>query len=665
VIATLSDIGLAVSAADVDGDGDVDALSAASGDTPLAWHENETIHRSAAFPERSLISTYASGSYAVATGDLDGDGDLDVVSALTDRVVWHENSDGAGSFDGTFSGLKLITSDTDNTRSVQVADVDGDGDLDVLSASRNDNTIAWYENTDGEGTFGSQQVITSAAGTPNWVAVGDVDLDGEIDVLWAGSGAIDVAWHPNLGAGSFGSAQPIATDAAVSRAVFPADVDGDGDLDALYASAGGSKVAWAENVDGAGTFGPEQVISTDAAVAYHVFAADVDGDGDLDALSASRDDDKIAWYENTDGAGSFGPEQIITADPDGIGTQQGEADSARAVYAADLDGDGDLDVISASHTDNKIAWYENSDGAGGFGAQQVITSQAGEARLAIAADLDGDGDLDVVTASRGDSTTAWHPNRGGQFSLATTDVAQGVVALGELHDQLKIVVTHEGRAGDSGVELSSLELRFTDGSANPLTATTAAEQIAELRLYLDNGATPDLFEGSDTLVASTTDFSSIDTNGDGVLTWDLTDDVAELQVAHGTPRSYFVVAQLSGTTTAFDVEHRTESSSTGEDAPNDIPLILEFVANVQGGAVSTTLDSTTCHAPFDLRISERSVDDTVVCEAGTVLTTGADLLVLSSGDLTLRAGEAIEMGDGFEVQDGGDLTLDTDDTLQP
>jgi len=69
---------------------------------------------------------------------------------------------------------------------------------------------------------------------------------------------------------------------------------------------------------------------------------------------ASRDDDKIAWYEN-DGNGGFGPQQVITT----------SADDARSVYAADLDGDGDQDVLSASFEDDKIAWYENLGSAMG------------------------------------------------------------------------------------------------------------------------------------------------------------------------------------------------------------------------------------------------------------------------------------------------------------
>ena len=77
----------------------------------------------------------------------------------------------------------------------------------------------------------------------------------------------------------------------------------------------------------------EYVISNSADYAYSVHAADVDGDGDIDVLSASKEDDKIAWYEN-DGSESFTEHSISTS-----------ADGAATVYAADVDADGDLSLI--------------------------------------------------------------------------------------------------------------------------------------------------------------------------------------------------------------------------------------------------------------------------------------------------------------------------------
>ncbi|MCX5868059.1 MAG: VCBS repeat-containing protein, partial [Proteobacteria bacterium] len=136
-------------------------------------------------------------------------------------------------------------------------------------------------------------------------------------------------------------------------------------------------------------FGPQSVISTAADYAYSVYAADVDGDGDFDVLSASSLDDKIAWYEN-DGASPPGwTERVIST----------AADGAHSVYAADVDGDGDMDVLSASVNDDKIAWYEN-DGASPPGwTTRTISTGANGAQSVYAADVDGDGDMDALSAS--------------------------------------------------------------------------------------------------------------------------------------------------------------------------------------------------------------------------------------------------------------------------
>jgi len=92
-------------------------------------------------------------------------------------------------------------------------------------------------------------------------------------------------------------------------------------------------------------FNRAPLISTQAHGTSSIFAADIDGDGDMDVLSASSGDGKIAWYENTDGNGNFGPQQIITT----------SAYGALSVFATDLDGDGDKDVLYASYADSKIA----------------------------------------------------------------------------------------------------------------------------------------------------------------------------------------------------------------------------------------------------------------------------------------------------------------------
>ena len=335
VISDSADYALSVFAADMDGDGDMDVLSASNGDSKIAWYENDGSQNFTAY----TISDTAGGARSVFAVDMDGDGDMDVLCALAydDEIAWYEN-DGSQNFTE-----HTITSTADEVHSVFAADVDGDGDMDVLSASAADNKIAWYEN-DGSQNFTQHTILITA---------------GE-------------AWS-----------------------VFAADVDGDGDMDVLSASdADSGTVAWYEN-DGSQNFTPHTVSST-ANDAWSVSAADMDGDGDMDVLSASRYDDKIVWHEN-DGSQSFTTHTISTT-----------ADYPTFVFAADVDGDGDMDVLSSSLYDNKIAWYEN-DGSQNFAAY-TISSTALWARSVFAADVDGDGDLDVLSASATDDKIAWYEN---------------------------------------------------------------------------------------------------------------------------------------------------------------------------------------------------------------------------------------------------------------
>ena len=394
---------MSVHAADLDGDGDLDVLSASQSDDKIAWYENTD--GAGTFGAQQVITTAADGAQSVCAGDLDGDGNLDVLSASSsdDKIAWYENTDGQG----TFGAQQVMTITVDFAKSVDVGDLDGDGDLDLLVAFWFARTpgkggkISWYQNMDGQGDFGPQQVITTEANHPQTVLAADLDGDGDLDVL-AGFWNNNVSWYENMdGRGAFGPQRVITTAVNVCRSVYAADLDEDGDLDLLSASLLDDKIAWYENTDGAGSFGPQQVITTAADGARSVYAADLDGDGDLDVLSESSVDNKIAWYENTDCAGGFGPQQVITA-----------AFEPTSVSAADLDGDGDLDVLTAFALDNKIAWYENTDGAGGFGPQQVITA-ASDLTSVSAADLDDDGDLDVLATGHG-SMVSWYENTDGQ-----------------------------------------------------------------------------------------------------------------------------------------------------------------------------------------------------------------------------------------------------------
>ena len=366
----------------------MDSLSASQNDDKIAWYENDGAADPSFTPR--TISTSADGAHSVYATDIDSDGDMDVLSASynDDKIAWYE-SDGAA--DPSFTARTISTS-ADGAHSVYAADYDNDGDMDVLSASYKDDKIAWYE-SDGaaDPSFTARTISTSADGAIS-VYAADIDNDGDMDVLSASTNDDKIVWYENglsaFGDPTFGSAT-ITTSADGANTVYAVDIDSDGDMDVLSASSSDDKIAWYENDGAADPSFTARTISTSADMATHVYAADIDNDGDMDVLSSSYSDDKIAWYEN-DGAAdpSFTARTIATS-----------ADGAYSVYAADIDNDGDMDVLSASVTDDKIAWYE-SDGAAdpSFTAVNIATSADG-AWSVYAADIDNDGDIDVLSAS--------------------------------------------------------------------------------------------------------------------------------------------------------------------------------------------------------------------------------------------------------------------------
>ncbi|MEM7393065.1 MAG: VCBS repeat-containing protein, partial [Verrucomicrobiota bacterium] len=166
--------------------------------------------------------------------------------------------------------------------------------------------------------------------------------------------------------------------------------DRDGDMDLISASLNDDTIAWYEH-DGHGLF-TTHVVSDSADEAVAVIAADMDGDMDMDIVAASQLDDTIAWFENH-GSNGFSTNIITTL-----------ALGAYAVFAVDIDGDGDMDLLSGS-SDDRIRWFEH-DGSGGF-ATQILTSAADGPQSIFSGDVDGDGDLDVLYTSSGAGTISW------------------------------------------------------------------------------------------------------------------------------------------------------------------------------------------------------------------------------------------------------------------
>jgi len=333
---------------------------------------------------------------SVYAADVDADGDMDVLgtSYSADDITWWENTDGTG----TSWTEHTVDNSFDGAVYVYAADVDADGDMDVLGAARAADDIAWWENTDGTGTSWTEHTVDGDFDHASSVYAADVDGDGDMDVLGTAPGADDISWWENTdGTGTSWAEHTVNSDFNGAYCVYAADIDGDGDMDVLGAACYANDILRWENTDGTGTSLAEHTVDGDFDGAWSVYTADVDGDGDMDVLGAARNTDDITWWENTDGTGTSWAEHTV----------DGDFDEACSVYSADVDGDGDMDVLGAARYANDITWWENADGTGTSWAEHTVDDNFFDARSVYAVDVSGDGNLDILGAAQDGNKIAW------------------------------------------------------------------------------------------------------------------------------------------------------------------------------------------------------------------------------------------------------------------
>lgn len=194
---------------------------------------------------RVVVTNQAMGARCAVAADFDGDGRMDIVSASSNdnAVSWFRNEGRAEDQNVRFSIKKQITWNSLGSRIVTVADIDGDGDVDVVGASYYDSSLRWFEN-DGTGEF-TPHLISSGVNEGQGVVVADINNDGNPDVISASSGDNTIAVFKNIDKGVFCEIKDVVDDNAIgARTVIAADLNGDGWLDLASASKVRTMFSW-------------------------------------------------------------------------------------------------------------------------------------------------------------------------------------------------------------------------------------------------------------------------------------------------------------------------------------------------------------------------------------------------------------------------------------
>lgn len=182
----------------------------------------------------------------------------------------------------------------------------------------------------------------------------------------------------------------------VTERLSAVDIDGDGDIDILVGNE------WLENLDGEGDFYSGRLFTEDYLDSYNTFPVDLSGDGKVDILAVDVVSGLMTWYENQ-GSANFDLGKVVDARVFAYDD---------TVLAADLDGDGDVDILATFEDDDTVVWYENMDGVGEFSAARNITTSANGVRTVAVADLNGDGLVDIISGSSADDRIVWYRNLG-------------------------------------------------------------------------------------------------------------------------------------------------------------------------------------------------------------------------------------------------------------
>ena len=401
-IGSETDVSTSLALGDVDGDGDLDLFVGNAGlvesdDLSNKLYLNDgSGHFSLKQPSALIDSSPPDldDTRALALGDVDGDGDLDLVVANARQTNKLYLNDG----DANFAVVGIaIGSEIDTSTSLVLLDVDGDADLDLIVGNADEVAGAGKINrlytNDGRGGFSRslESLGNNDSDATYALALGDVDNDGDDDLVAANKNQINKLYL-NRGAGKFdASGTDIGEEIDASSSVVLVDTDSDGDLDLLVGNENQTNKLYLN--EGSGQFSSVGIVLDDETdTTKAVCVGDVDGDGDMDLLVVNQGQDH-KLYRNGRGGGfvALGTES---------GSNNGKGGPVNSVAIGDLNNDGFKDVVVGLYNQaNKV--YLN-DGSGGFSAagEELGFESPADASYSVAlGDFNRDGFLDVVVAN--------------------------------------------------------------------------------------------------------------------------------------------------------------------------------------------------------------------------------------------------------------------------
>ncbi len=391
-------------------------------------------------------------SEEIATSDLNGDGNIDIISvgvlAGSEAQVFLGRGDGTFTDGGTF--------DLGNSESVvELGDLNGDGILDAvgIGVTQLQGTIAFGN---GDGTFRDGGKLDSGFDSHD-INIADLDGDGDADIF-TGSAGEAVSIFLNDGSGKFELSQ---SGVGGSQNIISGDVDSDGDLDILT-SAGGSTTVLLN--DGAGVFSSFNTFTTGGFFSGEIALADVTGDSTLDLVALDPFNSEIEIFRG-EGDGTFSS-----------GGTYSSGGNSNALTVSDVNGDGLEDILISNGGTNSARIFLGS-GGGQFSLSDDISTGGSPSDLRLA-DVNGDGVLDLLSANdTGGVGLLLGSTREGiapilDFSL--TSQADALQALGPLERKLQSLSEQRGTIGAFQSRLQS--------ALNTLSATSENYAAAESRI---------------------------------------------------------------------------------------------------------------------------------------------------------------------------------------